>query len=164
MTLTTLKRGLVPAVEHLASRFRKQTGIHVFLQQEWNVVHLPASIEVEVIRIIQESLNNIKKHSHAHTVRVILRSEPQGDCHILIEDDGIGIDPTLDKDAKEDHYGLNIMAERAKRINGKFKIESEPGDGTRIILTFKYTASTQPLSEDTNSGVIVQLPSAQAKL
>lgn len=157
------KRGLVPAVEHLASRFRNQTGIHVFLQQEWNVVQLPASIEVEVIRIIQECLNNIKKHSQAHTVRVILRSVPQGDCHILIEDDGVGIDTTLDKDTKEDHYGLNIMAERAKRINGKLKIESEPGEGTRITLIFKYKAGTQ-LPEQPNTGVIVQLPSAQAKL
>jgi two-component system nitrate/nitrite sensor histidine kinase NarX len=156
------KRGLVPAVEHLASRFRNQTGIHVFLQQEWNVVQLPANVEVEVIRIIQESLNNIKKHSQAHTVRVILRSEPQGNCRILIEDDGIGIDTRLDKDTKEDHYGLKIMSERAKRINGKLKIESEPGEGTRIILTFKNTSTVQP-AKQVNSGVVVQLPSAQTK-
>ena len=156
------KRGLVPAVEHLASRFRNQTGIHVFLQQEWNIVQLPANIEVEVLRIIQESLNNIKKHSQAHTVRVILRSDPQGHCRILIEDDGIGIDTTLDKDTKEDHYGLKIMSERAKRINGKLKIESEPGEGTRIILTFNYTSNVQP-PQETNSGVVVQLPSAQVK-
>ena len=157
------KRGLVPAVEHLASRFRNQTGIHVFLQQEWNIVQLPANIEVEVMRIIQESLNNIKKHSQAHTVRVILRSEPQGDCHILIEDDGVGIDTTLGKSPEEDHYGLNIMSERAKRINGDLKIESEPGEGTRITLTFNYnTSAVTP--EETDSGVIVQLPSKQIKL
>jgi len=157
------KRGLVPAVEHLASRFRNQTGIHVFLQQEWNIVQLPANIEVEVMRIIQESLNNIKKHSQAHTVRVILRSEPQGDCHILIEDDGVGIDTTLDEDSKEDHYGLNIMSERAKRINGILKIESEPGEGTRITLTFNHNANTAA-TEETNNGVIVQLPTKQVKL
>jgi two-component system nitrate/nitrite sensor histidine kinase NarX len=159
------KRGLVPAVEHLATRFRNQTGIHVFLQQEWNVVQLPANIEVEVLRIIQESLNNIKKHSQAHTVRVILRSTPQGACHILIEDDGVGIDTTLDKDTREDHYGLNIMSERAKRINGKLKIESEPGEGTRITLTFKYSSNTKPPKQTntSNSGVVVQLPSAQSK-
>lgn len=156
------KRGLVPAVEHLASRFRNQTGIQVFLQQEWNIVQLPANIEVEVMRIIQESLNNIKKHSQAHTVRVILRSEPQGDCYILIEDDGVGIDTTLDNDSEEDHYGLNIMSERAKRINADLKIESEPGEGTLITLTFNYNANITP--EETDSGVVVQVPSTQIKL
>lgn len=156
------KRGLVPAVEHLASRFRKQTGINVFLQQEWNIVQLPAAVEVEVIRIIQEALNNIKKHSQAHTVRVILRSEPQGNCHILIEDDGVGIDTTNTSDG-EDHYGLNIMSERAKRINGKLKIESEPGEGTQVSLTFNYKPSKQT-HENQNKSVVVQLPSKQVKL
>ena len=155
------KRGLVPAVEHLVSRFRNQTDIPIFLQQEWNMVQLPANIEVEVIRIIQESLNNIKKHSQAHTVRVILRSEPQGDCHILIEDDGVGIDATLDNDSEEDHYGLNIMSERAKKINADLKIESEPGEGTLITLTFNYNANTNP--EETDNSVVVQLPSTQVK-
>lgn len=156
------KRGLVPAVEHLASRFRKQTGINVFLQQEWNIVQLPAAIEVEVIRIIQEALNNIKKHSQAHTVRVILRSEPQGSCHILIEDDGVGIE-TANANDQEDHYGLNIMSERAKRINGKLKIESEPGEGTQISLTFSYKPNKQKL-EKNKDNVVVQLPSKQVKL
>jgi len=157
------KRGLVPALEHLANRFRNQTGIHIFIQQEWNIVQLPTSYEVEVLRIIQESLNNIRKHSQAHTVRVILRSTPQGECHILIEDDGVGIDATIDNDTQSDHYGLNIMQERAKRINGEVKIESEPGEGTQITLTFNYSPGKQQVESTenenlANSGVIVQLP------
>lgn len=156
------KRGLVPAVQHLADRFQSQTGIHIFLQQEWNIVQLPPGIEVEVLRIIQESLNNIRKHSHAHTVRVILRSTPQGDCHILIEDDGVGIDSTIDNDTRIDHYGLNIMTERAKRINGEIRIESDAGEGTRITLSFNHPTATQ-VSYDNNS-VTVQPPSRQVGL
>ncbi len=157
------KRGLVPAVEHLAKRFKNQSGIPIFLQQEWNIVHLPTNIEVEVLRIIQESLNNIKKHSQAHTVRVILRSDPQGQCHILIEDDGIGINGESNDDDINEHYGLKIMSERAKRINGNIKIESDSGEGTRITLTFKYAPTTVP-AEKHDSGVIVQLPSKQITL
>ena len=151
------KRGLVPAVQHLVDRFRNQTGIHIFLQQEWNIVQLPPSIEVEVLRIIQESLNNIRKHSQAHTVRVILRSTAQGDCNILIEDDGVGIDSTIDTDTERDHYGLNIMTERAKRINGEFRIESDAGEGTRITLHFKHPTATQTITDA--DSVIVQTPS-----
>lgn len=134
------KRGLIPAVEHLIERFQYQTDISIFLQKEWNVLHLPASIEVQALRIIQESLNNIRKHSQAHTVRVILRSDTQGDCSILIEDDGIGIKDVPDSDVTlGDHLGLSIMHERAKRIGGTVKIESEPNEGTRILLHFGHT-------------------------
>jgi len=156
------KRGLVPAVQHLVDRFRNQTGIHIFLQQEWNIVQLPPSIEVEVLRIIQESLNNIRKHSQAHTVRVILRSTAQGDCSILIEDDGVGIDSTIDNDTERDHYGLNIMTERAKRINGEFRIESDAGEGTRITLHFNHPPATHKVTD--TSSVIVQPPSRQIGL
>ena len=134
------KRGLIPAVEHLIERFQYQTDISIYLQKEWNVLHLPASIEVQALRIIQESLNNIKKHSQAHTVRVILRSDTQGDCRILIEDDGVGIKDVPDADVTlGDHLGLSIMHERAKRIGGTVKIESEPNEGTRILLHFGHT-------------------------
>lgn len=157
------KRGLVPAVQHLVNRFRNQTGLHIFLQQEWNIVQLPPSTEVEVLRIIQEALNNIRKHSQAHTVRILLRAQPQGACHILIEDDGVGIDSDKVNDKKQDHYGLKIMSERAKRINGKLRIESEAGEGTRVTLSFTHTTPTQPVRTAGNS-VTVQLPRKQAGL
>ena len=158
------KRGLVPGVQYLVNRFRNQTGIHIYLQQEWNIVQLPASFEVEVLRIIQEALNNIRKHSQAQNVRLLLRAKPQGDHLILIEDDGIGIDASKSNDKKRDHYGLNIMAERTKRINGDLKIESEPGEGTRIILTFNYANVTNLPKPTGTESVRVTLPSRRAEL
>lgn len=154
------KRGLIPAVEHLVDRFRYQTEISIFLQKEWNVLHLPASIEVQALRIIQEALNNIKKHSQAHTVRVILRSDTQGDCKILIEDDGVGIHNVPDpEDTLSDHLGLSIMQERAKRIGGTVTIESEPSEGTRIILRFGH--SELPSNSETKQSVFVSSPTSK---
>ncbi|MDH5652354.1 MAG: histidine kinase [Gammaproteobacteria bacterium] len=138
-------RGLVPAVEHLVDRFRKQTTIHVFLQKEWNLLHLPPSTEVQVLRIIQEALNNIRKHSEAHNVRILLRSDPSGNCMILIEDDGVGI-AVSQGDETIDHYGMHIMSDRAKQIDGELRIESEPGEGTQIILQFKHATHHKPVS------------------
>ena len=150
------KRGLIPAVEHLIERFQYQTDISIFLQKEWNVLHLPATIEVQALRIIQESLNNIKKHSQAHTVRVILRSDTSGDCSILIEDDGVGIKDVPDSDVVlDDHLGLSIMHERAKRIGGTIKIESEPNEGTRIVLHFGHVELP---SENSNKSPILVSP------
>ncbi len=151
------KRGLIPAVEHLIERFQYQTDITIFLQKEWNVLHLPASIEVQALRIIQESLNNIRKHSQAHTVRVILRSDTQGDCRVLIEDDGVGIKNVPGaEDTLGDHLGLSIMHERAKRIGGTVKIESEPNEGTRILLQFGHTEL--PSHKDNKKPVLVSPP------
>lgn len=151
------KRGLIPAVEHLIERFQYQTDISIFLQKEWNVLHLPASIEVQALRIIQESLNNIRKHSQAHTVRVILRSDTQGDCSILIEDDGIGIKDVPDSDVTlGDHLGLSIMHERAKRIGGTVKIESEPNEGTRILLHFGHVEL--PAHKENKKTILVSPP------
>jgi len=150
------KRGLIPAVEHLIERFQYQTDISIFLQKEWNVLHLPATIEVQALRIIQESLNNIRKHSQAHTVRVILRSDTQGDCNILIEDDGIGIKNIPNADVVlDDHLGLSIMHERAKRIGGTIKIESEPNEGTRILLHFGHAELP---SQKTNKKPVLVAP------
>ncbi|MFK5914473.1 MAG: histidine kinase [Woeseiaceae bacterium] len=155
------KRGLIPAVEHLIERFQYQTDISIFLQKEWNVLQLPASIEVQALRIIQESLNNIRKHSQAHTVRVILRSDTQGDCRILIEDDGIGINNVPNADITlDDHLGLSIMHERAKRIGGTVKIESEPNEGTRIMLHFGHTE----LPPQNKKPVLVSPPSPATQL
>ena len=151
------KRGLIPAVEHLIERFQYQTDISIFLQKEWNVLSLPASIEVQALRIIQESLNNIRKHSQAHTVRVLLRSDTQGDCKILIEDDGVGIIDVPDSDVTlGDHLGLSIMHERAKRIGGTVKIESEPNEGTRILLEFGH--SELPSEKDNKKPILVPPP------
>lgn len=151
------KRGLIPAVEHLIERFQYQTDISIFLQKEWNVLSLPASIEVQALRIIQESLNNIRKHSQAHTVRVLLRSDTQGDCKILIEDDGVGIIDVPDSDVTlGDHLGLSIMHERAKRIGGTVKIESEPNEGTRILLEFGH--AELPSEKDNKKPILVPPP------
>ncbi|MFV1982370.1 MAG: histidine kinase [Thiohalomonadales bacterium] len=136
------KRGLLPAIENLLDRFQNQTGIQTYLQREWDVTWLPAEIEVQVLRIVQESLANIRKHSQAHTVRVILHSDP-GEYRILIEDDGIGFNNEKQDLEYSEHIGLNIMDERAIKINGTVRIESETGEGTRVLLSFPHPSSKQ---------------------
>ncbi|QEP44095.1 histidine kinase [Ectothiorhodospiraceae bacterium BW-2] len=130
------KRGLMPALEDLISNFRTQTQMRVLLQREWNDAKLPANMELQILRIVQESLANIRKHSQAHTVRVLLRSHNQSDYTVLIEDDGIGIDLNNISDHPGENLGLSIMQERARYLGGELKIESEPGEGTRIHLFF----------------------------
>ncbi|MGD2138200.1 MAG: histidine kinase [Gammaproteobacteria bacterium] len=127
------KRGLLEAIEQIVGQFRNETRIRTYLQKEWSASRFPKEVETQILRIIQEALWNIRKHSDAKTVRIMLRDKPDGRCHILIEDDGIGISKQVDGSEGE-HIGLTIMRERAYRIGGKLRVESEPGEGTRIML------------------------------
>ena len=89
-----------------------------------------------MLRIVQESLANTRKHAQAQTVRVLLT------CHhdiygLLIEDDGVGFENTARVGNPGEHVGLSIMEERAHKLGATLNIESEPGEGTRVELTYK---------------------------
>lgn len=131
------KRGFMPAIEKVVERFRNESNIQIFLQREWGGPDLPEDMEIQVLRIVQEALCNVRKHSQAHTVRVLLRGQGDGSYRVLIEDDGTGIEPRTSTGAPGEHVGLSIMEERARRLGGKIRFESEPGEGTRIQLTFR---------------------------
>jgi two-component system nitrate/nitrite sensor histidine kinase NarX len=137
-------RGLLAALEDLISNFRKQSGMHVLLQKEWDTSTLSANMEMQVLRIIQEALANTRKYSKAHTVRVMLRSDENENYHVLIEDDGIGMDKPAFSGHPGEHLGLSIMQERARYLGGKLLIESEPGEGTRVQLKFSNADSDEP--------------------
>jgi two-component system nitrate/nitrite sensor histidine kinase NarX len=132
-------KGIVHVVERLVERFKRDTDFEVFYYHNWSLEHLNRDIEIEAVRIVQEALANIRKHSQAKTVRILLYSSEDGKCSILIEDDGIGLAedrPTPNKETGE-HIGLHVMQERAQRINGEIQFESEVGEGTLVQLTFE---------------------------
>ena len=132
------QRGLLPTLETIANQFQQDTGIVTFLQCECRQPTLDANQEMQVLRIIQEALTNIRKHSGAHTVRILVRCRASGDYLLLVEDDGRGFDRAgKESGSPGEHIGLSIMAERARRLGGKLQVESEPGEGTRIELSFR---------------------------
>ena len=132
----TYDQNLLGSVEKIVSQFKTETHIKTFLQNEWSNNKLSRDTETQILRIIQEALWNIRKHSEAKTVRIMLKSCINGRCLILIEDDGIGINKQIYGSPGE-HIGLTIMQERASRLGGTLRVESEPGEGTRIVLEIK---------------------------
>jgi two-component system nitrate/nitrite sensor histidine kinase NarX len=141
-------RGLVPAINDLVLTFKEETKISVFLQNEWNEYSFSPIQEVQIYRIIQEALANVRKHSNAANVRIILKYGQDGhydqnnDFIILIEDDGHGIEAPEGSEVRSkpgENIGITIMKERAQRLGGTLAIESEAGDGTRIFLNFPAT-------------------------
>ena len=139
------QRGLVPALAKLVERFNQETGIPAFFQPDCHKIDLDTNQEMQALRIVQESLANIRKHAKAHTVRVLLRCRGGGKYLILVEDDGIGFEGMAPKGNPGEHIGLSIMEERARRIGGEFSIESEPGEGTRVELIIRNAKSEASL-------------------
>jgi signal transduction histidine kinase len=89
-------------------------------------------VELSFYRIAQEALNNIAKHSSASRARLVLKSL-SGKITLDISDDGVGFD---NRDNSSENLGLIIMQERAKMMGASFELESSPGKGTRISVTY----------------------------
>jgi signal transduction histidine kinase len=90
---------------------------------------LPKAIEVQLLRIIQEALVNVRRHSEARNVEVSLREEDE-DLIIEVVDDGRGFDPELAWGG----IGLSSMQERALKLGADMHIQSAPGKGTKVIV------------------------------
>ncbi len=129
------ERGLVPAIADMVVQFKEETGIAAFFHNECSELVLTPAQEIQIFRITQEALANIRKHSNARTTRIMLSANENNNYELLIEDDGLGMTATPNSQRGE-HVGLSIMRERAARLPGILTIESEPGEGTRISLTF----------------------------
>jgi signal transduction histidine kinase len=89
----------------------------------------------EVYRIAGEAVRNARRHAQARRIEVSIQ---YGDRHfrLLVRDNGKGIDPKiLDEGYREGHHGLQGMQERAKIVEGKLTLWSEPDSGTEVELT-----------------------------
>jgi two-component system nitrate/nitrite sensor histidine kinase NarX len=138
------ERGLLPALEGLVERFGRSSGISAHLHTECSQLKLPATAEMQVLGIVREALTNARKHSQAKTVRLLLRCENGVDYTLLVEDDGVGsASRSAQAGQPGEHVGLLIMEERAKRLGGELRIESERGEGTRVELKFSIAPEEQ---------------------
>ena len=127
--------GLVPTVQRFITNYNEQYDVKVDLVVFGDVVTLSSIIELAIFRIIQESLNNIRKHSGAENAKVKIEYN-RDFISASIKDDGKGFDVGDVKavDTKGG-YGLMSMRERVELLNGKIDISSGLGVGTKIFVS-----------------------------
>ncbi|MBA2175663.1 PAS domain-containing sensor histidine kinase [Halobacillus locisalis] len=132
-----MQKPFLDSLMNYADIFEEHTEIEVEVKVRedftFREANLSSEMKVHVIRIIQEALSNSKKHSSASSVIVELEPASVGFWRIRIEDNGNGFDYEMNKDQKE-HYGLEIMKERAHLFGGYVEINSSRGEGTQIAL------------------------------
>lgn len=107
----------------------------IFDQGSIQPLYIASKQTDQIIPAVREALLNAIYHAQARTVSVRLE-EANEDVHLTVEDDGIGF--FLDSpDGYGDHFGLSIMQARTARIGGQFRIDTSPGKGTRITLSWR---------------------------
>lgn len=128
--------GLLAALETLADEVRLNSAVDVEVHGQ-EPGPLPVDLSGEVLSIVRETLSNVARHADASQATIRLQPE-NGALHLEIADDGRGFDPTAPLIGA--HQGLRNIADRAARIGGTLRIESQPGAGTRIIVDVPYGA------------------------
>jgi PAS domain S-box-containing protein len=128
--------GFFPALRQFIANFGEQYQLQIRLLVTGPEERLPTSLELPLFRVIQESLNNIRKHAQADIVHIYLDLEQAGGLSLTIQDNGVGFDPAvLEQMFREGHVGLKQMQERVQSINGRLSIQSQTGAGTEVQVT-----------------------------
>jgi len=140
----------IPLTEHRSAdslqavidQFSKTSGVTVFFQSDDPQICFTPREESALQRIVGEVLNNAGKYAQATMVRMYLKIKSSGVRSILIEDDGIGFDQSILNESGRgqsndsgEQIGLTIMQERAMGIGARLSIDSELGEGTRVLIT-----------------------------
>lgn len=124
--------GLSAAIDSLAIEWAERNDIQLQLEIDPDLGRLPEMIELSVFRIVQEGLNNIRKHAAAQHVRLSLQRTSSTNLLMRLEDDGKGLaNPTdLASLSINKHFGLVGISERVALLGGSLNIESSQGNGT----------------------------------
>ncbi len=123
--------GLAEAIAWQSHEFSSRTGIHVDCSVDVSMEKFSPAISIAVFRIFQESLTNIARHAGATNIVCSLQQKGKS-LSLTITDNGKGFD--INEQSKKRTLGLLGMKERAIMLDGKYRIETEPGKGTKVLV------------------------------
>jgi PAS domain S-box-containing protein len=128
--------GFFPALKQYVRQFGEIYGItaELSLPPELADGAFEPMVEAQLLRIIQEALTNVRKHTQARGVRVSL-SVCDTRAEAIVQDDGAGFDPALLETAEGQKFGLRFMRERAEEVGGSVQVHSAPGEGTQVVIS-----------------------------
>ena len=132
----------IPTLKEYLQMLETLSDFHtqLSLPPQWTDIPCAPEVETQLLRIIQESLTNARKHADTNQAHLIF-TDHDDDIQVIISDEGKGFD--LDEvnsdqspaaSLQSPHFGLNIMHERAKKVGGSLHVRSASGEGTQIIL------------------------------
>jgi signal transduction histidine kinase len=146
--MSILQRPLAEVLRREIAKFESRGVTSVTLEIGGELDGLTASQRITVYRIVQEGLSNVRDHSEATAVRVLVDGR-QGQIEVLIEDNGKGfqVEPTMIRAAKNGRLGLVGIGERVRLLGGQFDLRSRVGGPTKLSVTLvRWRPSVDVLS------------------
>nr|WP_290668530.1 ATP-binding protein [Ardenticatena sp.] len=143
-------RGLIATLDEFLQQMQmgdQEVTYHYIVSQAVpRTLNLPLSTVRELFAIVQEAVNNARKHAQAQNIRVHIDVHEGNRLDIVVEDDGIGFDLEAVRSQSNERYsfGLLNMQERAELIDAQLHIQSHPGEGTRVHIQLSLQDYQQP--------------------
>jgi signal transduction histidine kinase len=125
--------GLGGAISDAAQQVGNIIGVVVAVELDDGLDDLPETVEIVILRVIQEALQNVRKHASASSVRIRVVREKDV-WTVEIRDDGRGFDPDATPVSGRRNFGLQFMRERADLIGARFEVRSRPDLGTVVRM------------------------------
>ncbi|MCJ7548439.1 MAG: GAF domain-containing sensor histidine kinase [Anaerolineae bacterium] len=124
----------LPTLREYLDDYQVHYGMDVQLEiKDRGEVLLAGSAQVQVIRIIQEALTNVRKHARTNRASVCIERD-NGHVRVSVQDSGQGFEPAGVLATDRQYIGLQAMCERAESIGGTLTLESQTGTGTTVVL------------------------------
>jgi signal transduction histidine kinase len=131
------------ALQQTADWFSDTTGIAVHVDADLAPGALPPMADLHFLRVVQESLTNVRKHARATEVWIVATHDAEGVLRLSVRDNGVGFDPDDVPRGGRQHFGLLIMRERVESFGGALTITTAPGVGTTIAATLPNIAAAR---------------------
>jgi len=128
--------GLGPALSNVFDRFIDRTGLTGEFISDTEAARFGDERAETLLRMAQEALRNVERHARATRVVVKLLAAAGTHLELCIEDNGIGFDPGAHL---PDHYGIIGLREQADLIGAELKIDSTPGEGTKLTVLLRLS-------------------------
>ncbi|GAB4569221.1 MAG: response regulator [Rhizobacter sp.] len=151
-----LEQGLIAALQWMASRFEKRTGVTCEFRSRHEHLSLPAGVPLVAYRTVQEALTNVSKHAHATQAHIDL-SLAGGVLSLEVSDNGRGL--SQEDLAKARSFGIRGLHERAGTVGGWVDLSSGPG-GTTLILSVPLGSDDEVDMDPTVPGAPLEEPSS----
>ena len=126
--------GLQSALEQVVNKLNERNSMQGALHYQLTNIPLSPTEEIHLLQIIREASQNAINHSLGTQLDIHLFQNANQSIQLLVDDDGIGIP---EKAEKNNHYGLAIIQERSRHLNGRVEIARRPEGGTRVAFAFQ---------------------------
>lgn len=143
-------RTMGEAMAEYVAAWERQAGIECDLTVDPEL-RLAAGPELQLLRIVQEAMANVRKHAGASRAQVRIE-RLDGRVVATVVDDGAGFNPAETRRSEFPRFGLATMRERAESIGGSVRLDTAPGAGTRVRVEIPYQAPNQALNQSPADG------------